>query len=184
MLSRQAPARRRTGTASVEAAVVLSLVVVPLLIGVWEVGQLVHATQVVANGAREGARLAAQGLTITSTGSNDITFAPPTSGPYNPNVQDTVYEAIATGGLSGLQKTDVTITLTFLNADGTVSTAGYTDPYQAPKLQRFRVSVSVPFAKVRWVNLGLVNPTTVSYSVDWFMLVDSPFSVNTNLPNW
>ena len=52
------------------------------------------------------------------------------------------------------------------------------------KLQRFRVTVSVPFAKVRWVNLGLVNPDTITYSADWFMLVDDPFNVNDTVPTW
>jgi Flp pilus assembly protein TadG len=184
MLSRRSAFRRRTGTASVEAGVVLSLIVVPLMIGVWEMGRVVHAQQVVSNAAREGARLAAQGLTITSSGTTDITTVAPTApAPYGPNVTDTVYEAVVTGGLPGLQPSDVTTTVTFLNADGSVNTS-YTDPYQAPKLQRFRVSVSVPFSKVRWVNLGIVNPTTISYSVDWYMLVDDPFQVNTTIPSW
>lgn len=182
MLTRRTPARRRTGTASVEAATVLSLVVVPLMIGVWEMGRLVHAQQVVANAAREGARLAAQGRTVTTTGTNNITVAPPS--PYGPNVQDTVYEALVTGGLNGIQQSDVTMTFQFLNPDGTPDTSGITDPYQAPKLQRYRITVSVPWSKIRWINLGIVNPTTVNYSVDWYMMVDSPFTVNTTMPSW
>jgi Flp pilus assembly protein TadG len=184
MLISRSAFRRRTGTASVEAGVTLSLIIVPLMIGIWEMGQVVHAQQVVANAAREGARMGAQGLTIVNYGAVDITtYAPTAPAPYGPNVNDTVYEAIVTGGLPGLQPSDVTMTLTFLNPDGTVNTA-YTDPYQAPKLQRFRVAVSVPWSKVRWVNLGIVNPTTISYQVDWYMLVDDPFQVNTNIPSW
>jgi Flp pilus assembly protein TadG len=184
MLSRRSAFRHRTGTASVEAGVTLSLIIVPLMIGIWEMGQVVHAQQVVSNAAREGARLGAQGLTIVNFGAANITtYAPTAPTPYGPNVNDTVYEAIVTGGLPGLQPSDVTMNLTFLNPDGTVNTA-YTDPYQAPKLQRFRVSVSVPWSKVRWVNLGIVNPTTISYQVDWYMLVDDPFQVNTTIPSW
>jgi hypothetical protein len=37
---------------------------------------------------------------------------------------------------------------------------------------------------VRWIEFGLLNPTTVSYTVDWRMLMDDPFTVNTTLPTW
>ena len=178
MISRRTLARRRSGTASVEAAVCLNLIVVPLMIGVWEMGRLVHAQQVVVNAAREGARLSAQGRTISEEdGAIEIT---------QDNVKDAVYQALVTGGLPGLARSDVTITYEFLTpyVKENVSDPDPTEPYNAQKLQRFRVTVSVPWEKVRWVNLGIVNPTTVGYSVDWFMLVDKQFSVNTNLPSW
>jgi Flp pilus assembly protein TadG len=182
MLSRRSPARRRTGTASVEAATVLNLIVVPLLIGVWEMGRVVHAQQVVSNAAREGARLASQGRTILPDGSMiDIKWETST-----PNVKDVVYQSLVTGGLPGIQKSDVTITCEFIApyVKKNVSDPDPTEPFNAQKGQRFRVTVSVPFSKVRWVNLGLVNPSTISYQVDWFILVDDPFNVNTNMPSW
>ncbi len=51
---------RRSGTACVELAVVLPVLVL-LLTGIWEVGRMVEATQVVSNAAREGVRCAANG---------------------------------------------------------------------------------------------------------------------------
>ena len=68
-----------------------------------------------------------------------------------------------------------------------VSDAGgnpVTDPYQGVKNQPFTVTVSIPWSKVRWVNLGLLNPETVGFTVSWRMLVDDPFTVDETLPIW
>ncbi len=51
------PRSRRHGSACIEFAVVL-LFVVPLLLGVWEVGRLVEVEQHLNNAVREGARQA------------------------------------------------------------------------------------------------------------------------------
>lgn len=172
----------RSGTAAAECGVVLSLVVVPMMLGVWEMGRLVHAQQVVANSAREGARLAAQARTINASGSaTQIMWAT-----GSPNVKNTVFQALNSGGLKGLVAADVTTTCSFIAPMLKASAADPdpVEPHQAAKNQRFRITVSVPFSKVRWVNLGLVNPTTVSYTVDWYVLVDDPFTVNVNVPNW
>ena len=60
-----------------------------------------------------------------------------------------------------------------------------TEPYQGDKGQPFRVTVTIrDWSKVRWVNLGLVNPKDVTAVVHWQMLVDDPFSVNTTLPTF
>jgi hypothetical protein len=40
------------------------------------------------------------------------------------------------------------------------------------------------WGKVRWVNLGLVSPTDVSFTVTWKMLTDDAFTVNQSLPGW
>lgn len=177
---RNRPTTRRPGVASVEAALVLSLVVVPLMIGVWEVGRLVYCQQVIANAAREGCRLAAQGKTINSTGDprQILRGTQAAADPANPNVWDTVYQAVCTGGLPGLTRGQVTINFQFI--DG----APARDPAQGLKGERFRVTVFVDWTNVRWVNLGLINPDYVYYQADWQMLVDDPFTVNPNMPTW
>jgi Flp pilus assembly protein TadG len=168
----------RRGLAAVELAVVFLFIVVPLMIGVWEVGRLVQVQQVVANSAREGARLAAQGYTINTSGA-------PTQIMLNsgtPNVHDTVFQYLYAAGLTSLQSTDVTVTFTYLapRSDG----AAATEPYQGEKNQPFQVTVTIPWNRVRWVNLGLVNPTTVTFTVVWRMTIDDPFTVNDTLPTW
>jgi len=46
------------------------------------------------------------------------------------------------------------------------------------------VTVTVPWEKVRWINIGLVNPTAVTFTVSWQMLTDERFNVNDQLPTW
>jgi len=173
------PARR--GVAAIEFALVTMFFVIPLLIGVWEVGRLVQVQQIVSNAAREGARLAAQAYTIRTDGTATQIYRDSSGG--TPNVRDHVYQYLYAAGLTTIQNTtaDLDVTFTFLGprSDG----APATEPYQGQKGQPFQVTVTIKdWSKVRWVNLGLVNPTSVTATVNWQMLMDDPFTVNTNLP--
>ena len=188
---RRAP---RRGVAAVELAFVTVLLVVPLLIGIWEVGRLVQVQQVVSNAAREGARLAAQAYTINASGSPTQIRA--NTGPTN--VQDAVYDYLYAAGLTTLRRSDVTVTFAFTTPRTTDYVALPTDPsgsnYPAgskppdpcygEKGQVFTVTVTVPWDRVRWVNLGLLNPRTVTFTVTWEMLTDERFRVNEQLPTW
>lgn len=186
MIIRRSSPVRRCGVATVEAAIVLSLLLVPVLLGVWEIGRLIYVQQVVTNAAREGARLAAQGRIVNRLGTpTAIGFKTGT-----PNVRDTVCQAILTGGLNGLSTTESSnpdqsdIVVKFAFDNNALSANPPDDPSDGTKNQRFRVYVEVPFAKVRWITVGLVNPTKVSYTVDWQMLVDDAFTVTVDLPKW
>jgi hypothetical protein len=44
------------------------------------------------------------------------------------------------------------------------------------------VTVTIPWSQVRWINLGIINPTTVSYTAYWQMMTDDVFTINPNLP--
>lgn len=168
----------RRGGAAVEFAVVLTLVLMPTLIGVWEVGRLVQVQQIVASSAREGARLAAQAITITPEGQRTEIMT--SSG--TPNVKRTVYQYLVLNGLGSLQESDVQVAFKFTT--GLQATNPAAHPYQGKKGDRFEVAVTIPFAKVKWVNLGLVNPQYVTFTVVWTMLVDDPFVINPELPAW
>ena len=168
----------RRGVAAVELALVALLFIIPLLIGVWEVGRLIQVQQIMSNGCRDGARLASQGYTVNLTGAP--TRITTSSGATN--VHDAIYQYLVAAGFNNLTSSDVTVTLTFLTAkaDGTFPT----EPYQGEKGELFQITVSIPWSKVRWVNLGIIKPTTVTYSVTWQMLVDDKFSVNATIPPW
>jgi hypothetical protein len=159
-------------------AIVSVIVLVPTLICIWEIGRLIQVKQVVSTSTREGARMAAQGYIMSSTG----TLLEVHSSTGALNVRDAVYESLIAAGFTNLQKSDVVVTFTFLapRSDGTTPT----EPYQGEKGQPFTVSVTVPWDKLRWVNLGIIRPTTVSYSVTWRMLIDERFTVNETLPSW
>ena len=181
MISRRQPAsscRTRRGVAAVEMALVTMLFVAPMMIGVLELGRMIQVQQIVSNAAREGARLAGQGYTVNSTGSPTQIMV--NSG--SPSVSTTVYQYLVAAGLGDLQPSDVTVTFAFTPATGFDSTL--TEPYQGIKNQPFTVTVEVLWTKVRWVNLGIINPTKIRFTVTWQMLVDDPFTVNGSLPTW
>lgn len=163
---------RRAGVAAVEFAVVMNLVLVPMMIGLWEMGRAVHVQQVVSNAAREGARLASQGRTVTDKGSPiEITAD---------KVRAAVYQSLIGSGLTQLKPADVHVTFKFLSG-----AAGNTNPVQGAKNDRFSIEVWIDFGdKVRWVNLGLVDVKKLQYTVEWRMLVDDPFEFKTDIPTW
>jgi len=168
----------RSGVAAVEFAVVAAFVLIPLMIGIWEVGRLIQVHQVVSNSAREGARRAAQGYTINSSGSpTEVTVASGTA-----SVTDAVYNYLVAAGLTGLSKADVHVDFQFLAPRGDGAAA--TEPYQGEKGQPFSVTVTVPWDKVRWVNLGIIRPSAVTFTVTWAMLIDEKFVLDPSLPTW
>ena len=177
---------RRPGAAIAEFAIVMTAVVFPLMLGIWEMGRAIQVQQIVSNAAREGARLASQGHTISQTGAYtdiDWQIAPATNTAFKPNVKAAVVQSLAGAGLTNLAWTDVTVDFAFVDWPPT-ATVGATDPKQGVKNQRFIVHVSIPFPKVRWLEFGLVNPPTIEYTVEWRMMVDDPFQVNTTIPAW
>jgi Flp pilus assembly protein TadG len=173
--------RARRGAAAVELAFVVLFFFIPVLFGVWEAGRLIEVQQIVSNSAREGARLAAQGYTINSSGAPTQIMA--SSG--TPNVKDVVYQYLIAAGFTNLQPSDVTVTFAFTAPKTTDPNIGTfpTDPYLGEKNEPFTVSVSIPWNKVRWINAGLINPTSVTFTVTWQMLIDDKFSVNQSMPS-
>ena len=185
----------RRGVAAVELAFVTMLLIIPLMLGIWEVGRLVQVQQIVSNAAREGARLSAQGYTINASGTpTQIKVASGSN-----SVRDAVYDYLYGAGLTNLQPSDVTVTFAYttgrtsdyvpvagVDPVGTSWPSGSkpSDPCFGDKGQVFKVTVTVPWAKVRWINMGLVNPTNVTFTVNWQMLTDERFQVNEMLPTW
>ncbi len=169
---------RMSGVAAIEMGFVTILFVVPMIIAIWEVGRLIHVKQIVANSAREGARLAAQGYTILTNG----TQVQINTNTGTPNVAQTVYDYLLGAGLSQLASSDVTVTFTFTTP--TSSGTYPTQPYQGQQGEAFTVYVSIPWSKVKWSNIGLINPTNVQYTATWMMLVDDVFTINPALPSW
>lgn len=163
----------RAGVAAVEMGFTFMVFLAPLMIGIWEVGRMVQVQQIVSNAAREGARLAGQGSTIRSDGT--IVQINVTTG--TPNIRDVVYQYLLASGLNGLALADIDVQFAFTSGSGT-------QPHQGIKNQPFSVTVKVKWDKVRWVNLGLINPTWVTFTVNWQMLVDDPFTVNETLPTF
>ena len=173
MVRRQNHPRPRAAVAAMEFAFILPMLLI-FIVGVWEVGRLIQVQQALNNAAREGARLAAQGLIINSNGVPTQVYANHTGGTYN--VEDTVKAYLSQ---AGYDTTSLNVKFAF-----TTGNTGLTDPYQAAKAQRYTVTVTLPFDNVRWTILSITGIQTLGATVSWESLVDDPFTLNTTLPTW
>jgi Flp pilus assembly protein TadG len=166
------PDGKRRGAAAVELAVVLPFLIL-ILIGVWEVGRFIQLQEIMNNAARDGARLASQAMILNTDGS--MVEIAVNSGTPNVTAAITQYlQAAGIQNLNGLQ-----ITFQYLNGDTTL-----TQPYQGVKNQQFLVQVTLPYANLRWTNLSIINPTTLSGTCVWQIMVDDPITVSSALPGW
>ena len=187
MLIRRRPSCRRA-VAAVELAFMLPFLLA-ILIGVWELGRIIHVQQLLVTAARDGARLAAQGTIINTTGAytfiryqanspapaSPVTKANPADTP--PYVEDTIRDSLIGAGITDL--TGVQISFGFTEGD-----TSRVAPFQGLKNERFKVRVSLPYNNVRWTNLSMFAPNTLTVEVYWQMMVDDPFTLNTVMPGW
>jgi Flp pilus assembly protein TadG len=173
MVRRQSKFQSRPAVAAVELAFILPMLLI-FIVGIWEIGRLIQVEQAINNAAREGARLAAQGLIINPSGVPTQVYAQHTGGTYN--VADTVNEYLTQAGYN----------TTGLNVVYTVTSGNtsLTDPYQASKGQTYTVTVNLPFNNVAWILLGVTGVQTIGAKVSWASLVDDPFTLNATLPTW
>lgn len=149
------PRRSRRGAAAVEFAVVL-LFLVPLLMGLWEVGRLVEVEQHLNNAVREGARQASTGNKTTA------------------QVQQDVINYLAANGITAA-KSDVTVT--------NLTSSARNDPSTSVQLDRLRVEIKISFDSVRWVLLNQI--TTAKYltaSSDFYSMRDVPLAIDSTIP--
>ena len=155
MTSRPVRRSHRRGNAAVEFALVAPLLIL-LLLGLWEVGRLVEVQQTVNMAAREGGRQA-------STGQKDVS-----------GVQQTVTNYLTRAGIN---TQGITVTVTNMTNNSR------SDPTTANQMDRFRITVTLPFNNVRWVMLNqITNTQSLTAQSDWYSMRDLPVTVSTTLP--
>jgi Flp pilus assembly protein TadG len=137
----------RRGLACVELALTLPLIVM-LLLGIWEVGRLLHVRQVLHNAAREAGRQASAGI-LTKSQAEDV--------------------AKKYVERNGLPIANLVVAVTNV-------TSG-TDPTIAPQADRFFVEVKLPFSDVRWIALDYFVPGNrkVVGEASWYAMRDKDF---------
>ncbi len=147
---------RRTGTAAVELAVCLPLLLV-ILSGLWEVGRMVQAQQIIANAAREGGRRAAAGVVDDAT------------------IKQYVATYMTVNGLTGVTASNVTLT--------NLTSSSRNNPKNALQLDQYRITVTVPYSSIRWSSISQITSTnTLTVASDWYSMKDSPITVSTDIP--
>jgi Flp pilus assembly protein TadG len=193
--------RRRDGTASVELALMMPILLT-LMVGLWEVGRCVQVQNVLDDAARVGARQAASGSFYSSNNNNTpsggvINLPLPSKGPGpgTPNgyfeVQKFVISYIQSAGL-GTTGAHVTIQNKTKNwsydwdATANSGSGGTYDPgAAADQLDDILVTVTVPYASVQWSTLQLFipNTTTLTARAEWYSDRNIPVTVSTVFPS-
>src|SRR5438067_88543 len=98
-----------------------------LLLGLWEVGRLVEAQQILSNAAREAGRQASTGMKSTA------------------QIQQSALTYIQMAGLSSAGTT-----VTFTN----MTNGGAASPQAAAQLDQLKITVTMPTANVRWLAMS------------------------------
>ena len=159
-------ARGRRGAAAVEAAVCMPLMIL-LMLGMWQVGQIAEYSRIVKDAAREGARVAAGGINNGST----VTVA---------NVQTAVQNFLTAAGMPSTAVNGAVITVTNLSSDT------WTNPGNALPLDKFSVTVTIPagapFNSLMFTGVNLCGVTQLQETVEWLSANDTTLTVSTTLP--
>jgi Flp pilus assembly protein TadG len=190
--------RHRRGAAIVETAVVLPFLLL-LLFGVWEVGRLIHVSQIISNSAREGARLASTGLYSSSSVPTNKFEVQRAIANYIHNsglpISDTgviiTVQNETRGTSAGAQATSTASTgqsvQIAVTASGAVPTKDPTLDAGIAQFDRLRIDVVYPFSFARWSPNNLffyLGPNrNVAATARWLNLRDKPINLNSTIPN-
>jgi Flp pilus assembly protein TadG len=164
---------RRSGTATVEFALVMMFLLPPMVIGLIEVGRMVEVQQILSNAAREGARHASTAQ-YTNNQCRDLVKAYLLAANI-PITNATVY-------VSDLGSTTTLGTPPFNSTAAQAGDQG--DVTQAKHLDVVYVYLTVPYSDVRWINLNLAtsSTTTLSAQSTWISGVDKPYGGTADAP--
>jgi Flp pilus assembly protein TadG len=138
-------ANDRRGTATVEFAVIAPIFLL-LVLGTWEMGTAVRASNNLTAAVREGGRLA----------SMDFTGSLAVNQTANQKVEQDIRAFLNASGLPGSQAT-ITITFAEGSSAGTTFDLGNTDNY----LSLFRIKATIPFSAVSLFPNKIMQGTTL-----------------------
>ncbi len=178
---------RRRGTASVELAVCLPLMLL-VLTGLWEVGRITQVAEVMWNSAREAARDASLGqdkLNIVTTNLLTYLQSAEPSGFGQGHTTSLIAPVISlpsnTYGYTCWDSTANRELFTMTFTDVTQPTA--TDPTTMTQLDVYQIGVSVPYSSIRLSPVAQVtNMSRLAVTVVWASMIDSPFQITPYLP--
>lgn len=171
----------RPGVAAVETAVVLPFLLM-MLAGIWVVGRMIEVHQTLANAAREGARMAAQG-SIIQLDNEPVDFR------ADPDLRNFVANLLEQAGIDATGLIVKYANPDFV-ADPTVPDGSENEPFNAKKGNHLTVMVRLPHANVRLPVIGrlpswaLPDPDMLVVSVHVQSARDDPFELQTDLPTW
>jgi Flp pilus assembly protein TadG len=145
----------RRGAVALELALTLCFVLIPMLLGIWEIGCLLDAQQTLVEAVREGGRQAATG-TVTDA-----------------QVQQVVLQYLSNANVN---TANVVVTV--------VNTGSGADASMAAQLDPLVVSASLPFINVSWSMTSQFVPSNsiLTTSCQWYSAKDVPYTVSSTAP--
>ncbi len=181
---------QRRGIAALELAVCLPLMFL-LLSGLWEVGRITEVQNVMWNSTREAARDCSLGQNNLLTVANNLLAylqaAEPRAFAQGHSTSMVAPSSVGltlpanTTGYTCWDNTANRELFTFTFTDKTKPTV--TDPTGASQLDRYELTVQVPYATIGWTPLARVTGMSRLYvTMDWVSMVDSPFAIPASLP--
>jgi Flp pilus assembly protein TadG len=135
----------RRGTATVEFAVIAPIFLI-LVLGTWEMGTAVRASNNLTAAVREGGRLASMDFTDTLTVNQTC----------NQKVEQDIRAFLNASGLPGAQAT-ITITHAEGSSVGSTFNLGNSDNY----LGLFRIRATIPFSSISLFPNKIMSGTTL-----------------------
>ena len=150
---------RRRGAVAVELALTLCFVILPMLLGIWEIGCLLDAQQTLVEAVREGGRQAATGTMTNAQVTQVVLQYLQQAYPSNPNITR-----------------DVVVTVT--------NTGSGADASNATQLDPLVVTATLPFKNVDWsmTQRYVSDSSTLSTACQWYSTKDVPYTVPQTAP--
>jgi Flp pilus assembly protein TadG len=149
MIGRRSDRAPRRGTAAVELAVVLPMLMI-LVSGMFEMSRVAEMQQVMTNAAREGARQASTGQ-INNTAIKAV---------VTEYLQNALNDGDSTGNTGKNRTANLVITVTNLTSNDSSGTPPRTDATGAQQLDQFQVTAKILFKDVKWPTPSLITNTS------------------------
>lgn len=167
--------QRRAAAAAVEFAFMLILLM-PVLVGLWEVGRLVHVSQMVTNASREAGRQAATGERSRSEIEQFVLAYFQANGMDRITAVAADENDLASGG-------KVLVTIKIYDASGNLL-VGADPKADAQQNNKIEVEVMVLFKDIEYhpTNFFIGPDFRVAQSSVWFSMKDTPITVNDTIP--
>ena len=155
MIARKPRGHDRRGSAAVELTFSLAFVIIPMLLGIWEIGCLLTAQQTLVEAVRVGGRQASTGLMTDA------------------QIRQVVLSYLTTAGVN-TSNVVVTVTNTGSGADASLAT----------QLDPLVVTATLPFKNVDWTftQQYVKDTQNLTTSCTFYSMVDTPYTVSTTAP--